>query len=141
MDAPAAVGHVLDLEDRPAATAVRVVLLGIEGVEVAPDHHLDERLGADLVLVEGADIGAIAQHRDPVGKLVDLGHAVADVDDGEAVAPELADQLEQLLGLARRERGGRLVHDQDLGIGVQGAGDFDLLLLGDRQGGDRGALA
>jgi hypothetical protein len=37
---------------------------------------------------------------------------VRDVDDGHAVGAQLRDQLEQALGLARRQRGGGLVHDE-----------------------------
>ena len=80
LDPPAAVGDALDLEDHRSAAAVRVVLLLVEAGQVAADHHLDQRVGGELGALDGADIGAVAQHRDPVGQLVDLGHAVADVD-------------------------------------------------------------
>ena len=41
--------------------------------------------------------------------------------------------LNKHLDLARAERRGRLVHDQDAGVGGQGAGDLDDLLLADPQ--------
>ncbi len=138
LDPPAAVGHAADLEDHRPAAAVRVVLLFVEAGQIAADHHLDQGLGAELGALEHPGIAAVAQHRDPVGQLVDLGHAVADVDQRDALGAQLADQREQPLGLARREGRGRLVEHQDLGPGVQGAGDLDQLLLGDRQRADRG---
>ncbi len=42
------------------------------------------------------------------------------------------DELEQALGLARRERGGGLVHEQQPRAARDGLGDLDELLLGDR---------
>ena len=54
------------------------------------------------------------------------------------VGAQLPHQREQPVGFARRERGGRLVQDQDLRVRVQRAGDLHQLLLGDRQAADQG---
>ena len=109
----------------------------VEGGQVAPHHHLDDEFGCHLVPQDGADIGAVAQHRHAVAELVDLGHAVGDVDDGQAVAAQLAHDLEELLGLAGRQRRGGLVHDEDARLGMHGAGDLDHLLFGDGQRADQ----
>ncbi len=90
-------------------------------------------LGLDFVAAEGADIAAVAQHGDALGQFVDLRHAVGDVDDGETFGLQPEDDLEQLLGLAAGQGGGRLVHHQDAGALVDGAGDLHHLLFGDRQ--------
>ena len=62
-----------------------------------------------------------------------VGQAVADQDDGDALAPQLADQVEHMLDLAHRECRGRLVHDHELGVEGQRAGDRDRLLLAARE--------
>ncbi len=115
---------------------VRIVQLGVEARQVAADHHLDDRLGADLVARQRPGIAAVAQHGDAVGELVHLRHAVADVDQRDALRAQLAHQPEQVLGLARGQRGGGLVEHQDARLAVQRAGDLDHLLLGDGQAAD-----
>ena len=62
--------------------------------------------------------------------------AVRDVDDELAVGGELAGEAEQPLGLARRQRRGRLVEDEDFGIAGERLGDLDHLPLGERQPAD-----
>ena len=62
----------------------------------------------------GADHPAVAQHRDAVGDGEDLVQLVGDVDDRHALARRSRREMrEQLARLADRERGGRLVEDQD----------------------------
>ena len=136
---PPAVAHVADPEDHRPAALMSVVLLLIERRNVASDHHLHQALGRQIGALQGADIAAVAQHADAVGEIVNLAHAVADVDDGQPVVAQLSDQREQFLGLARRERGGRLVHHQDARAGMQGARDLDQLPLGHRQRTNEGA--
>ena len=46
------------------------------------------------------------------------------------------DHAEEAVDLLVAERGRRLVHDQDAGVGPQGPGDLDELLLGHRQPAD-----
>ena len=75
----------------------------------------------------------VAEHGDAVGELHDLVDAVRDVDDRDAVAGELPDDLEQPLAFGRRQGRGRLVHDQDAGVDRQRLGDLDQLLLADAQ--------
>ena len=89
------------------------MLFFVEGRDITPDHQPNDGVGADLQLIERAHQPAVAQHRDTVAERVNLVHAMRDVDDGEPFDAELADQREQPLALTRRQRGGRLVHDQD----------------------------
>ena len=72
-----AVGQIRDLQHRLAARSPGRVLLLVERREVAPDHHAHDALGLDLVAAQRADIAAVAQHRDAVGQLVHLRHAMA----------------------------------------------------------------
>jgi hypothetical protein len=56
---------------------------------------------------------------------------VGDVDDARALGFEGADDLEQMLDLALGQRGGRLVHDENVGIVADRLGDLDHLPVGD----------
>jgi hypothetical protein len=59
--------------------------------------------------------------------------------DGDARLLELADHAEQHLDLALVEGGGRLVHDHELGVEADGAGDGHHLLHGGGIGHERAA--
>ncbi len=111
--------------------------LGVERRQRAPDHHLHDRVRRHLVPFQRAGAAAVAQHRDAVRELVHLRHAVRDVDDRDPVRAKLADQREQPVGFARRQRRGRLVQHQDARLPIKCPCDFHQLLLGDRQGGHR----
>ena len=56
---------------------------------------------------------------------------MADVHDGNALALEVFDDLEQRLRLRLGEGGSRLVHDDAAGVPRKGAADLDHLLLAD----------
>ena len=85
------------------------------------------------------DHRALAQHDDAVADGEDVGQAVADEDDRDALRGQRADELEHVLDLAHRERRRRLVHDDELGVEGQGAGDrHRLLLAAGQQAGDLG---
>ena len=57
------------------------------------------------------------------------GQRVGDQDHRHALVAQLADELEHLLLLGDAEVVGRLVHDHQLGVPVDGAGDGDRLAL------------
>ena len=63
---------------------------------------------------------------------------MADVQHGQALVALFFDDAEQLFGFPVRQGGSGLVHDQDAAFVHEGAGDFHLLLLGDRQGSHHG---
>ena len=69
-------------------------------------------------------------------RVFDLLELVADVEDRAALCRELAESGEQAFDLLRGQDGGRLVHDQELGVLKQAADDFDALTLADGQGVD-----
>ena len=58
---------------------------------------------------------------------------MGDVDDADAVRPQVLDDGEQMRDLGVVERRGRLVHDEDLGVERQRLGDLDQLLARHRQ--------
>ena len=80
---------------------------------------------------------AVAQHHRVVGDADRLLEVMGDVDDRDAVRGELPDDPEQHLDLARAEGRGRLVHDQDPGLGRQRPCDLDDLLLAHPEVGDQ----
>ena len=78
-----------------------------------------------------ATMASVAQNRDAIGDRLHLVQAVGDVEDGDALGAQLADDLEQALGLDGRENGRRLVEGDDLMRHQQGAGDLHELPVGD----------
>ena len=78
-----------------------------------------------------ADELAVAEDRHTVGERLDLMHFVRDDDDRLAVVAHVAQYGEELVGLLRRENGGRLVKDENVRAAVENLYDLDRLLLGD----------
>ena len=105
-------------------------------LDVAADHQ-----GREIVLVgfrrnpRAHDL-APSDDGDPVGDLQHLVQLVADEDDRVALRGEAPEDLEDLLGLLRRQHGGRLVEDEDPCLPVQRLQDLDPLLPADRQRAD-----
>ena len=84
-----------------------------------------------------ADQLAVAEHRDPVGDLVDLLEEVADEQDGHALVAQVADHGEQPVHLVAVEARGRLVQDQHPGVEDHRPADRDQLLHRDRVAGQQ----
>jgi hypothetical protein len=61
-----------------------------------------------------------------------------DVDNGRAATSEITHHGEQALLVLFRERGGRLVHNEDAGTGAERARNLDELLLGHGEVADLG---
>ena len=83
--------------------------------------------------VESAEFHAVAQHGDALGDLQHLVEAMADKHHADARRFSSRDSAEQRVDLVAGQRGRRLVHDDELGVGRDGAADRDELPLGDRQ--------
>lgn len=119
-----------------------VVALGAEAGEagaadlghVAAEHHRDELHAVEVGEVAGVDVAAVAEHGDAVADPVELIHAVADVEHRDPACAQVLDDPEEGLDLARLQRGGGFVHDDDLGVDRDGAGEGDHLLGADAQG-------
>ncbi len=80
---------------------------------------------------------AQVQDRDPVGHLEDVVEVVRDHADRDAAAGERLIRSSTISRLGDAERGGRLVHDHQLGVANQRLGDGDRLTLPAGQRGDR----
>ena len=85
----------------------------------------------------GVDLLAAAQDADPVGDLEHLVQLVRDEDDRHPLGLQVAEDLEQLERLLRRQDGRRLVEDEDVGLAVERLQDLDPLLLADGEVGDQ----
>ena len=107
----------------------------------------EAQLAADPIADRPAELGdgalgddpAVLDERQPPAQRLRLGHRVGGEDDARA---ELADDVlgDELADRHRRdrvERAGRLVHEQDLGLAHQPAGDRQLLALAGRQVAER----
>ena len=101
--------------------------------DLATDHVGDRPARRHLGARSRRDQATGAEHRDLVGDLENLLHAMTDEQDGDALVAEVLDQLEQLGDLVGGKRGGRLVHDQDANVERDRLADLDRLLRGKRQ--------
>src|SRR5579883_516186 len=81
-------------------------------------------------------MGAVAKHGDAIGDGENLVELVADINDGDAARLQLAHDVEEPPHVIFRQRGGRLVHDQDARLVRQGAQDFDALAIADAERAD-----
>ncbi len=70
------------------------------------------------------------------GEVAHLGEAMRDVDDQHARRREASREIEQPLGLARGERRGRLVEDEDGRVARKRLRNLHHLTLGERQPAD-----
>gem|GEM_PF-6731243 len=112
---------------------------GFRRVQVAqgsPDHQTRE-IGDDLHRASAKPIRGerlnelpVAQDRDPVAQIDHLLEPMRNVDHGDVLLAESADEREERFRFAVAEHGRRLIHDQDRGPNRQCLGDFDDLLLG-----------
>ena len=107
--------------------------------DLSADHEAREALLRRALRGQRLDQLAAAEHRDPVGDLEHLVELVRDEDDRLAARRQLSHDLEELLCLLRREHGGGLVQDEDVGVAIERLEDLDALLLADRDVLDAGA--
>ena len=103
-----------------------------------PDHHrrhFARRNGADL---PAAHASAAPEHREIVAERLDLAEFVTDHRDRDfAAVRHIAQEPENLVGLARRQYRRRLVQDEKALIKIEQFEDFELLLFSRRQAGHR----
>ena len=78
-------------------------------------------------------MAAVAQHRDLVGQLLDLMHAVRDVEQRKALIAQAVKDRIDAVDVRRGERRGSFVEDQELGIAAERLGDLDDLPARQRQ--------
>src|SRR4051794_2426209 len=102
-------------------------------LQASAHHAFDDRAHRRRAVGELRHPLAVAQHDDAIGDLADLLQPVRDVDDADALGPELAHLLEERLGLGAAERGRGLVEDEELRVQGERLRDLDQLLLRGRE--------
>ena len=98
-------------------------------MRLAEDDHAEDLVGRDVGLVDDADDPAVVHDRDAVREVEDVVDVVADEEDADALALQLADEVTHLRGLGRPKGGGGLVHDEDARVEVDRPGDGHGLAL------------
>ena len=108
-------------------------LVWIDLSERAPGNHRHDLVGCDASRRAAVDAPAVAQNRDVVGQLLDLGQPVRDVDDSDAFLTKPFDEVEQLLDVLLLERLRGFVEHQHLGLGGECLGQLDDMFLSERE--------
>ena len=93
------------------------------------DDVLDNRGEGELTQWRGHGVPPVAHDRRAIGDSHDLVHAMRDVDDRDAVAPQPAQKHEQPIDLRGGQRRGRLVEDEDAASLGERLDDFRQLSL------------
>ena len=78
-------GEVLDFQQ---GLARRGRALGIDVLQVAPDHQLDQIIHRHIGDLPGADVAPVFEHGDLIGQLKDFPQPVRNVDDADALRLE-----------------------------------------------------
>ena len=72
---------------------------------------------------------AVAQNADIVAQIKYFIQAMRDIDDGDALFTQLTNDAEHNIQLTVGQNGGGFIHNENLGIVVDGVHDFNNLLL------------
>ena len=93
-------------------------------------HEADEILGRlDLVAVGFQRHPASIEHDEAVGDVIDVVDVVPDEQDRSTAVPDLANEMEDLVGFGQRQGRCRFVKDDEFGLLVDGACNRDALPL------------
>ena len=105
-----------------------------QGRDVTAGHVADDLgLGECDRVERRRDRAALPHHGDPVGDGEHLLEAVRHEHQGTTLVAQGSHDVEQPLDLARAERRGRFVEDQQFGLQREGLGDLDQLPLRRRE--------
>ena len=124
----------LHLEQRAGPRPAVSIAAAVDGLA---SHQVAEfGLG---VAADGAlrDTLAVAKHDCLPADAIALVELVSHEQHGDALALQLTNHANQVIDFAARQRGGRLVHDDELGLRRDGSGDRHELAHGQRQAGDQ----
>src|SRR5690606_29327460 len=89
-----------DLEDDLVGSFLGPLLGRVEVIYHPPDHGADHRAGGGIGHGHGGNVLPVPKHCHAVAVLEDLGHAMGNVDDGNALGGEPVHDLEQHPGFA-----------------------------------------
>ena len=95
-------------------------------------HHVSQGLLIGVFCHHITDVLTLTQNGHAVGHVQHLMELVRNDNQGFAVGLHVAHNGKQLVGLLRRQYGGRLIQNQNIRAAVEHLHDFDGLLLGNR---------
>ncbi len=113
--------------------ARRAVPLGETLLYFAPHHIMHQFFDVQVLAGLGGDDQAVSQHGDGIRNAKKLFQLVGDIDAGDAMLLERAQDLHELFDLGFGERARRLVEDQYLGVLRQRLGNLGHLPLAHAQ--------
>ena len=108
-------------------------LIGEDLVELAPDDQPHQLVLVELCGRAGRDDARVLHHRRAVGEREHLLESVRDVNYRHAVVAERAEHAQQERDLVLRQRGGRLVQDEQPHVADERAPDHHQPLIGRRE--------
>ena len=108
----------------------------VGGLELAAGHEEGEGGAIQFVGPLRGDAAPVADDRELLADLEDLFELVAHEQGRDSAFLQVEDDAEQRVDLARGERRRRLIHDDELCVAHERAGDRDELLLGDGEATD-----
>ena len=122
----AVAGEMLGAEDHFVAAGR---LGGIGLGQLTAYHQTDEALLVCLVNAYSGNILAVTEDGDSITNFKQLFQTMRYIDDGNAFRLQFADDLKQALLLLHSDRGGGLVHNNQLGVFDHGLGDLNDLAV------------
>ena len=108
----------------------RTVALGVDAIDLAPEHQLDEARLGHLLDRAAADVDTAAKDGGPVAEVLDLLEPVRDEHRDPARLRELAHLREEPADLLGQQCRRRLVENEHCGLADHGLADLDDLSLG-----------
>ncbi|KAG0931262.1 hypothetical protein G6F31_016827 [Rhizopus arrhizus] len=123
------VGDAVDFKQGGGVTACRQ-FGRVVAAQFPPDHAAHQRIRRQARQRGAEYVAAVAQDGAAVAVLEDLGHAVADIDDADALRFQIVQHAEEGGGFHFGQRRRGFIQDQDFAVQGQRFGDFDQLLAG-----------
>ena len=114
----------------------RGIQFGIQVVDGATHHQVNQFIFSGFGDGLGGDVAAIAQDRDAISHLKHFLQAVTDIDDPHAALFEQVHDAEQPLHVGFGQGGGGFIHDQNTRIQGQGLRNFNALAIAHGQRAD-----
>ncbi len=108
-------------------------VLGGDGLEVAADHHLDERALVEAGQGPRGHVGPVAQHGHGIAEMEDLAQAMRDVQARRALGAHAGHEREELGRLVFAQAARGLVEEDHARPGAGGGRDLQELALPRRE--------
>ena len=101
--------------------------------QLAANHHFDQQIFIQTGYLALGDKLPVAKDRHIIANLEDLFHTVRDIDNSAPLRLQLADDAEQRFRFGIGQCVRWFIHNDDLRLKAQHLGDFNHLLIANRQ--------